>query len=587
MKQQIRPSARVSLLGLAGFLAAGCAIPFEDASDTQLNTCEESDDCGAGFVCASVGASEPMCLSTAADLSGVVFEIRPAAGAKFGANTSHLIDPVDQGVHLHGQLGGPITFDPHLPALVSISPGTVQCIADKSSVPAKVEFKHVASFVGIPEKPYTTTSELDPPQGGASPSFSFHLDVPPGVYDIYIEPESPVTCGGAPLPPVFIPGRLISVDSTFRLDLEPARHLTGEIALPPEMSVDGWLVDVVEVTTGRLISSTQELEHKAPGTPALIDLHYNLTQGVTPIIRLRPPSGVIAPTVFWDLAAADLQGKNVVKLAITDLATTLREVEGHVLDTQELPVIASVTLQSAGLSGAASQNAAYMVVVETDANGLFKASVPPGQYRVIATPLNDETKAIAEASWPIGAESLTCFCGQVVTVPDRATLQATVVTPAGGPLLSANVVASPSLPAPITQLSRELGLAPTLPREASTMVTDGQFSLGVDFGFEAFDVSVQPPPVSGYPWLVRSQLAVQPMGDSGLSSLGTITVANPVVVTGTIRDPFGNVVPDASLRVWLPVKDSSGVTGTVVQIADTSTDASGRYTLLLPPSIAQ
>lgn len=578
---------RASILGLIAFAGAGCSIPFGDPGFIQLNTCETSEDCAAGSACADVGAPDPMCISTEADLAGVVFEIRPAVGANFGANTSYLIDPLEQGVRLQGLLGGPVVFDPTLPALVSISPGTVTCIEGMSSIPAKVEFKHVASFVGIPEKPYTTKSELDPGPTGPSPTFSFHIDVPPGTYDIYVEPEAPVLCGGALLPPVYIPGRQISIDSTFSLDVQPARHLTGEIVAPPTLSIKGWMIDVVEATTGRLISDTQTLEQALIGASAMIDLHYNLTAGVTPIIRLRPPADVTAPTVYWDLAAADLQGKNTVTLGISDLAINLREVKGHVLDVNEQPVIASVTLQSAGLSGDASQNASYMVVVETDASGFFRAEVPPGQYRVIAQPLNDETKAIAEATWPIDASSSTCFCGQVVTVPERAMLSAMVVTPKDEPLLTASVVASPSLPKPISQLDRWLGFAPTLPREASTFVSDGQFSLGVDFGFEFFDVSVRPLPESGYPWLVRSHLAVQPMDDLGSSSLGTINVADPVVVSGVIRDPFGAVVPDATLRVWLPVKDSAGFTGTVVQIADTSTDAEGRYHLLLPPSIAQ
>jgi hypothetical protein len=581
-----RSLSHLPVFALITFAGAGCVIPFEEAGVQQVNSCQVASDCGPDSTCAVLDTGN-MCVSTKPDLAGVVFEIRPGAASPFGANTSHLIDLSAQGVPLQGQVSGPIPFDPTLPALVSISPGRVNCIDDESSVPAKVELNHVSFLSGITEKPYTTSSELEDPPTGPGPSFAFKIDVPPGIYDIYVTPEPTAKCGGLPLPPIFIPGSLISVDSTFRLDVEHARHLKGEIKTPPDLSLDGWLLDVIEKNTGRLVSTVQTIEHETKGTPAAINLHYNFTSLVTRFVRLRPPPDVVAPSVFWPLAAADFMNQGSAFLEISDLATTPVDVEGHVLDKDELSVISSVTLQSVGLSaGGASQNAAYMVVVDTNADGFFKTKVPPGDYRVIAKPF-DETKSLAEVIWPVNKGPNNCFCGQVVTVPDRAILQAEVETPVQGPLLAAEVVGSPSLPPSISQIDRELGLAPALPREAKADVRNGEFELGLDLVNEFFDLSVRPPVLSGYPWLVRPRLAVQPAKDSSASSLGVINIGHPVVVGGVVRDPFGNVIPDAAVRAWVPVKSPEGLKGAVVKIAETSTDKNGRYTVLLPASISQ
>jgi hypothetical protein len=574
---------RLSISVAFALSLAGCNIPFREAGDIQVNTCEAADECGPDAVCAPLDEG-PMCASTKPDLAGLIFEIRPSVVAKFGAGTSYLIDPTTQGTTFQTSIAGPVELNPVLPPLVSISPGEVNCLADMSSIPAKVEFTRVSAFVGLPEEIKNAS-----PEKGEGSSYAFHIDVPPGKYNIYVEPEStpgnPILCGGAPLPPVFIAGKEVAVDSTFRLDVDMPRNLTGTIEAPGTNDLDGWTLRVVEKNSGRLISDIQTISHLNKSVPAAIDLHYNLTSGVYPVLYLAPPQGHIAPSVFWDIATIDLQGDNKVELALSTLAVLPREVEGHVLDANASPVIATVTFQSTGLSGDTFNNAAFNVTIETDANGLFKAEVPSGTYRVIAKPLEDESLAISEATWVIPDDAASCFCGQVVSVLPKILLEGDVLTPTQGSLLQASVVASPSLPPPVSYLDRKLGRAPELPREASAFVEAGHLSLSVDPG--AFDFSVQPPAASRYPWLVRSKLTVQPGSAEATSSVGTLTLAHPVVVSGVVTDPFGETVPGASIRAWLPVKNEEGISRTVIQIGDAVTDESGRYTIFLPPSISK
>lgn len=585
------------IVAALSFAAIGCKIPLGDAPSEQNNTCSTSDDCGADSVCALV-SEDSLCISTKADLAGIHMEVRPAVNSVFGANTSFLLDFNVLGVGLQTtEINGPIELNPTLPALVSIAPGKVSCTADKSSIAAKVEFRRVPTFVGLPEKTYSADPEPDTSDTTTSPSFAFHIDVPPGLYDVYLQPEASTTCGGAPMPPVFIPSMSIAMDTIFRVGVKPARHLTGKIQVPVGTSLDKWEIEVKDINSGRLISETQVIEHLDASKPAEIDLYYNLTQGVSPYVRLHPPTNtekpVAAPNMFWDLAALDLQGLDVISLSLPNLNVPPRQVEGHVRDVNQTPVLAEVTLQSTGLDGGVPKNAVYKVIVETEKDGLFKAEVPPGNYEVKARPLNDlDNKSLAIEQWEIH-DVEGCFCGRVVTIHDKAVLKGQVLTPTQGPLLAAAVVGAPAFPPsfkqPVSQLDRDLLRVPFQPRDATGSVKNGDLSLAVDLGSYDFfyDFSVQTPAESGYPWLVRSRLTVGSTAEDEQSSIGEVTVAHPVVVTGTIRDPFGTVVSDATVKVWLPVKDSSGSTNSALQIAETSTDSAGRYTLLLPPSISQ
>lgn len=561
--------------------ATACSIPFQDAELLQTNTCQSSDECGAGAACVTVGGTS-MCVTSKADLPGLLLEVRPSTQASGQASSQpFLIDLADQGILLQNAAIGTLSFSPALPSPVRISKGTVQCISDASSIPAHIEFARVAPFAGLSSKP----AVADAIQMGSDPAFSFETELPPGTYDIYVEPAEGTTCGGFALPPVLIPEKAIAVDSTFQLDVEPPRHLTGQITAPSGMSLQGWTLQVIDLNKGRLISDIQTIEQPDTNIPANISVHYNLTPGVTPLLKLSPPADVIAPTVFWDLAAIDLQGLNVVMLALSNLALAPREVAGHVFSQNAEPIIAALTFHSKGLSGNAFKNAAYTLATETGPDGVFQnIALPPGTYRVMAQPLDDDTKAIGEVEWKIEDDPQNCFCGQVVSLSDKVILEGNVSTPTQGAVQNADVVVNPALPKPTPYLDRELSGPPFLPREATAFIDSGSFSLPLDPG--EIDLSVRPKSTSGFPWLVRHRLNVQAGADGNFSSLGDIRVPHPLVMTGTIADAAGNPMPSTTVRAWLPVADESGVSKTAIQIAETVSDDQGHYRLLLPPSIA-
>jgi hypothetical protein len=110
---------------------------------------------------------------------------------------------------------------------------------------------------------------------------------------------------------------------------------------------------------------------------------------------------------------------------------------------------------------------------------------------------------------------------------------------------------------------------------------DGKFTLLVDSGLS--DLTIQAGAGSSFPWLVRPQLQVQ-----ANTELASLTLSSPAILSGTVSDPSKSPVANAEVNAWFPVRDPSkpgGLSGMVVKIATTSTDAGGGYTLILPSSI--
>lgn len=560
--------------------SAACGIPFRDAESLQANTCQSASDCGPGALCVPAGEIS-LCAAGKAELSGLLLEVRPPAQAANATTQSFLIAAEQQGLVLQNITSGNVHFSPVLPSPVRISKGIIQCIADKASIAAKIEFARVAPFAGLNTKP----ASADAIKNGGGTDYTFETEFPPGTYDIYVEPAESVTCGGLPLPPVFIPEKEIATDTTFQLELEPARHLIGQITTSPGMSLTGWTLQVIDQDKGRRISDIQILDQPSPTLPAAISVHYNLISSLKlkPVLRLSPPPDVPLPTVFWDLAAIDLLGQNKVDLQLSQLVLEQRQVAGHVFGQNAQAIISTLTFQSTVLSG--FENAAYTITKDTSAGGVFQdIGLPPGTYRVMAQPIDDETKAIREVEWKIENDPLNCFCGQVVTLNDKITLQGSVSTPSQGLIQEADIVISPSLPTPPSYLDRELGRMPFLPREAIGYVSGGAFAVPLDPG--EIDFYVRPKPNSGYPWLVRHRLDVQADAEGNISSLGPISIPHPLVVSGTIADAENLGIEGATVRAWLPVPDETGTTSTAIQIAETLTGEGGQYVLLLPPSIS-
>ena len=603
------PSLRSKLaLAALALVAAGCSINYSDSLlAEQTNSCTTDDECAMGASCVN-----QRCIGTNVDLSDLIIEVRPNSGASYGASTSFIL-PDNQSF---GDLGD-AAFDVHhdivLPKLGTITAGMVhldytsKCnnkLGPQLSVPATITFDHVSDLAGFRFDSYTVTAAK---KTAASTEYEFDASLIPGKYSVYIQPQPIEGCTEEPPPPVFYPSQYIGAsDGTVNVTdwavIKPTT-LTGQIEIPHYPvggDLTGWRLDIVEPAGGRVISTTQTLQQGMVAFAVNINLSFVWNDKTTsPYIRLRPPEGQARPSVYWglieslSLQSLSSQSKTEVHLSVATLQIDPREVDIQVQGPDNQGVVSSVQIQSVSLSGDVERNAAYTIdVPKTDAQGIFKLSLPPGKYQFRARPLLDTFLAAGDLELTIPPLDPTepsnlCFCGRVIPVAKKADVTGTVLTPMGSPLAGASITLSPSQPDAVNYWKRVVNVLnprPLAPRpEIGSTGELGGFALHVDPG--PSDLTVHPAEQSGYPWLVRPRVQVE--AGSGVQ-FGDLALPNPAVLRGTVTDPFGMPASNVVVGGWLPVQNADGTRpSTVIQVGSATTDENGSYTLVLPASISE
>jgi len=608
-------------------VVSGCGVPLKDAAAELANTCSADGDCGTDDVC--LGGQ---CVSTKAALSGLLLQVDLPVSSPWGARTSTLIDPASDGLVLQGRdaNGFYVGYDLVIPELVAVgevrlevSGAPAGCVsADDHSMPISVQLQPAEQLVGLPLAVYTAQSTLVEDQGLSR--YSCSLNVPVGTYDIYIElnrnPDDPNDPNRAcALPPVLLAGsEFAGATVPVNVSVSAPSELTGSIAgLTTNLHLTGWTIDLVENGGGRPISTAYTFGKRALGTgeatsaksvasraaadrggslpvpPAQFALQYWPEYASQALIRLTPPRDSAAmPTVLWRLDAVDLDGDHHVGLDLSALAAaTPIAIQGSVLDDAITGggVGAVVTIQSEELLGGQfGANVAYRATADAGSSGHFNASLLPGSYKVIAVPGGDPRLAITEATWKINQNDLGG--GKTVVLNPKASLTSTVQTAAGAAAFDVPATLQPSTAPALAYLDEVLSTYDLLPNTA-TALTDPGGSLVIPVDPGVFDLSVRPDEASGFPWLVRARITIQPSESPTTADLGALALSNPVLLTGQVRSPDGNVLTGAVIRAWVPVHtDSSGGSSdhpTVIQIARALSDAQGTYTLRLPASISQ
>lgn len=577
--------------------SAGCAFAYSAGPQAeQTNTCSSDAECGDGAVCQANA-----CLSTEVDLHGLIVEVRPNSSASFGPSTSFLLTPDDRLVQGSSPGGVENHFDSKLPAPISISGEKIKldyaydCPAGvDGSYPANLTLERVTPYLGFHFDPIVLKPKKIDAAGGST--FAFDDQVTPGVYNVYIEPQPLAGCATPPPPPIFYPNQDLTRQSP-TWTIPKQLPLIGAIQTPNGGDLTDWRLDIVEPDVGRVISTTQTLKQKALAFTVDVSLDFIWPdKSISPYIRLRPPEGVNKPTVYWDLLAAlvgSSPGKPEVHLTVANLVIKPRPVEIQIQDSMTHGVPSEVKVQSLQLSGEVAANATFgLEIPQTSPEGIWKADLPPGTYRIRVTPLVDNTLATTETDVEIPAVDPSqpgdgCFCGHVITVGMRAVLSGNVATMSGAPFVDAPIAFEPSQTTSISFWNSVHALDPLLPRSTSA-VSDpsGGFQINVDPG--ASDFYVRPSDASGFPWLVWPRVTVQ-VTDVAVD-LAQRKLPAPALLEGTFTDPAGLPVANAYVHAWLPVHDpkqNNGLTGTVIQVAATTTDAVGHYKLVLPASISQ
>ncbi len=588
---------------VAAFIAVsaiGCGLPSPDEVAGQpVNVCSQDSDCPTSSTCV-----QSRCIATSYDLQGLLLEVRIDSNAGFAAGASYVVDPSLDGVKLvsNGAHDTPFgqRYDKTLPApvtlhgVVVLDPSTPSsCGLADGSVPANITLYRAPKLAGLP---------FDPVNGSAVVSGSTAaLDVdivsgPDDRYDVYIEPKPLPSCPSTvAVPPRLITGQSIATSNKTAnvvWQLPPASTLTANITgLTDLMS---WQLDVVDPSRGLVVSSQTGAALKMGTKPyaqiiAQFSPLFDSTQ--SPILRLTPvPStsnpAPSPPTIYWSLFGAISSGTQttpVVSLT-NDLLSGGTEVGGNVAGAGDVGVPSQVFIQSSMLDSMYVSNSASFAVqaltgpsaAETTA-GQFTVTLPPGEYKVRAVPSASDGLAITDTPLVVNPGAMGCQCGQTFSLDAQPIFGGRVKTPDGAPFTATTVgVVASQIPA--RSYLEQTHLLPPIPVRQVLSTTDGSgsFSLQVDQGVA--NVTVQPDPATSFPWFVQTGVSLD-------METVTLDVTSPAILVGTITDPDGNPVADAEVDAWYAVRDPS-LAGTAVQIATTSTDANGNYTLILPSSVA-
>ena len=585
MKYNLRSMA---LHAVALTALSGCVI-IGGAADAVKNRCSSDSDCSGG-VCVDVSGT-PTCVTKRADLPGLILEIQPSTEAPYGAGTSFLVPFAGGGLVAQSETGIVVDQNIVLPHSV-VSPIELYVDYDYKDCPLPPSRKLPADFVFYRNAPH---DGLPDHEGKAvimdGETDAYVVDLPQGIYDMHVIPRAPKGCEAAPPPPTFHRELDVSQGGKLDLHLTAAPHvIAGTVGFPKGQDLTGWSIQVVEPKRGKPISATQILQVEPFNLYANYSLPYFWSgpADTSPVLRLRPPDGVNAPKLFWEIAALSPLNPNAenieANLVLVDLDAVGRDVDAFVVDTQGSPVVATITFKSQELSGNSSNNANYTIVVDTDQDGRFATKLPPGKYKVIAHPTFDTTKAITTDDWEITTTN-DCVCGKGLVIRDKSTIAGVVTLPGGMPLTSGAATVYPSRSPARPYLSSHLvAEGPTSQIASSSLGPTGDFSLLADPGL--VDLLVVPPPESLFPWLVRSQLDVQPNADGAeMFNLPSLVLSYPAIVKGIVHSPDDAVVASGTVRAWMPVTAAGFDTTVVIQIGETVTGADGHFTLPLTPSL--
>jgi hypothetical protein len=577
-------------LALSALLAAlgGCATT---EAEGPTNTCASDDDCASGTCQLELG----MCVTAPRSRLRVGLEIQPATNPYGGSVVPVSFEPFD--------VTGPAVRELQLPVGV---PATA-LLTDVSGEPvtADVTFALESAIPGGAPVQIEARARSERMRDGRD-GYQFNLAaqlLPGEIYDVSVQPTGEWR---SRLPPLRFQG-FMSAQGPHRLDdwlrypqpcsaEEVAAAAAGEPHDACLHAIEGTVVDaeglaqpgmfvrVIDVVSGRVLSSTYATgsdDALGPGDfRVVLDVDRWVDQEswlfqITPTSqrveeRGPSPSFAVAPiALFEDDGRITIQTPDassvVTYTGFVERGATDAGVEGATLSFRATDVADDTT----GVVGS------FRTSATTGEGGLFEVELLPGTYQVLVTPTDPELGILEQEVIIGGGESVS---GQVFALPERTRLQGIVQTGAGLGMLDARVRAQ-------TRGIDLGGMLPPIARYArsNSALTDldGRFGFGLDVG--VYDLIIEPPAGSNFPWLVQPDQAI---GGSDAPLSNVYELENPVTLTGTAVFGMGDdrlPVANGEIRAYAVLETGGGTRA--VPIGRTTTDETGHYTLLLPPSL--
>jgi len=602
----------------------------EAPNTIAYNKCETAADCDGG-IC----SEDKQCRSRSTAFDKILFEVTPPADGSAIAGVQYLLEKdglaerdveVPLGLKPIAQVTGKVTATKRKCPLNFVNEENKPVVSpgDKS-MPARV------SLI-----PSTTTYGLYSPNVGVQSKlvdavyWGFTLSIPPGTYDIYVEPGQQPDDSNCVVPPQLLRENKIE-PGNLTFDLPEPSTFTLDVPWPKgDGALDGWTVDMLEPVSGRVISNRVVLSRNGTKGYRAALVYSSVIVGRTAIspqpdqlLRLSPPGStpdnpitVPRPTVLMARSALAVFDADSGTLSNFNSLPDPVHVHGQVRSgSTPRPQAATVTLVAKTLAGIApGVLASFVRTVTAGEDGQFDVDLLPGEYSVSTVPLAsldqtalDQTSSSQRdggaveplaadfrtwtvASWPPEQDGKTIELGPALTALGH-------VEASNGPVATAQVQAIASQQAirydalqntlDATTASRVQ--AAFVPRASSGSVSDsGDFDLKTDPG--TFDITVRPNIDTGFAWLVMPNVSITDPSGIGL---GPLTMPLPVPYRGTVTVPgidAPNPVPSALIRAYIYLKGSdytgdSSKADSVLQIAETRANSDGAFTILVPAEL--
>lgn len=600
-------SPSLSYLALLMALLGGCGASDDavDAQASRANSCFSDADCGVAGHCYANA-----CYAIKGDAYPIVLELVPTPSSGPSGGISFLLPPIDDIERNQPERSLTLPRLSQLSGRLAVSVDDyADCLTDTVGKPpsAHITLRRSEGLVGLPKAKYALNAEYS--EGGADGgAFVFGpAELPEGRYEVYAE------IAGCPLAPLLSSPAMFSTESiTLDLELNGATLLEGTVRAPEGATLEGWQVDLIEPTRGRVISTATSLV--SDGETARFELAYRPVERLvaessergiglalggpvedagSPLLRIRPPEGLIAPTALWDLAAADLSDQGQVRLDMSGMSFTPVHLTGHVEGSASDHALVTGTVVFSSLSLAAGHRgvmASYTTMVATDEKGAYAASLLPGQYRVVAIPDPALPWAITEAVWQV-SDSSPHQAGRTLLVDPKPSLMGRArVSAFDSPLAGATIhaVASPTSN-PNAIIDAALGKTPALPRAASDMTDDeGVASFSLDPGL--YDLWVRPSDASWLPWFIQPRTLIPVQATVFRPTVVDFRIPLPILLGGRAYHPDGRPLANALVRAYALLGEKGeapGSTTNVIQVAESHTGSDGRYKLLLPSKLTE
>jgi hypothetical protein len=318
---------RPSLLALLPVLAtAGCSLlDVGPEIEPQKNSCEAATDCGSDASCVATAHEESICVANGSQLGSVILEVQLTGGT----GASYLFPGA---VEFSGSEASGLvkSLELALPKSVAVTGrmlafASEPCRAQDGAVPVSALF-HRRTDAATFRFDLTAGSLFAP----GAPSADFSLAVPPGEYDVYLQPPEP--SAECPLVP---PPRLVKqvVAMGESLSWTPPEEafalLTGNLIVPEGTSLEGWIVEIVDPTYGHVVSDRLTLGVEREQLN-IFESGIRYYPTADPILRLRDPEGDLS--VHWVLGALDLDSDGHVEIDLQDLVATPMPIEATIID---------------------------------------------------------------------------------------------------------------------------------------------------------------------------------------------------------------------------------------------------------------